>query len=139
MIRDVMDDLEAYGQLRDRPLPVEPGTARGRGRAIPGDARPETGAEGRPAAPPIAKPKSAHWVRNTVLLIAAYFVLAVGTTVQPVPVPFTSVKVAVPFPGGAPLLFGLPRIQRSAPVWRSNFTMQSWVRNDTRMESSRAS
>jgi LCP family protein required for cell wall assembly len=42
------------------------------------------------------------------LLIAAYFVLAVGTTVQPLPVPFTSMRVAVPFPGGAPMLFGLP-------------------------------
>ena len=27
---------------------------------------------------------------------------------QPVPVPFTTLRVAVPFPGGAPVLFGLP-------------------------------
>lgn len=52
--------------------------------------------------------KRTHWIRNAVLLIVAYFVLAVATTVQPVGVPFTSVKVALPFPGGAPMLFGLP-------------------------------
>jgi LCP family protein required for cell wall assembly len=47
-------------------------------------------------------------VRNVALLIVAYFVLAAGTTFQPIPVPFTSVRAAVPFPGGAPILFGLP-------------------------------
>jgi len=47
-------------------------------------------------------------VRNVALLIVAYFAVAVVTTVQPLPVPFTSLRVAAPFPGGAPLLFGLP-------------------------------
>jgi LCP family protein required for cell wall assembly len=34
--------------------------------------------------------------------------MAIATTVQPVPVPFTTLRVAAPFPGGAPVLFGLP-------------------------------
>jgi LCP family protein required for cell wall assembly len=38
----------------------------------------------------------------------AYFALAAITTVQPMPVPFTGMRVAAPLPGGAPLLFGLP-------------------------------
>jgi LCP family protein required for cell wall assembly len=54
------------------------------------------------------KPKRSHWVRNVFLLIIAYFVLAIGTTFQPLPVPLTSMRVAMPFPGGAPVLFGLP-------------------------------
>jgi LCP family protein required for cell wall assembly len=38
----------------------------------------------------------------------AYFALAIVTTVQPLPVPLTGLRVAAPFPGGAPMLFGLP-------------------------------
>jgi LCP family protein required for cell wall assembly len=90
-----MEDFEAYGQLRKRPLPADPG-----GAAVPG-APPR-------ALAPARRRKRSHWLRNTILIIAAYFVLAVGTTVQPLPVPLTSVRVSVPFPGGAPLLFGLP-------------------------------
>lgn len=89
-----MEDFEAYGQLRDRPLRGGPG-----GVAVPG------------ASPVLAPPrrrKRSHWLRNTILLILAYFVLAIGTTVQPLPVPLTSMLVSVPFPGGAPMLFGLP-------------------------------
>jgi LCP family protein required for cell wall assembly len=47
-------------------------------------------------------------VRNIALLIIAYFAIAIVTTVQPLPVPFTGLRVAAPFPGGAPLLFDLP-------------------------------
>ena len=90
-----MEDFEAYGQLRDRPLRAGPG-----GAAVPG-APPQV------LAPPRRRKRS-HWLRNTILLIAAYFALAVVTTVQPLPVPFASARVSVPFPGGAPLLFGLP-------------------------------
>ena len=90
-----MDDTEAYGQLRERPLGATPG-----GVAVPG-------APPNVLAPPRRRKRS-HWLRNTILLIAAYFVLAVGTTVQPLPLPLTSIRVSVPFPGGAPLLFGLP-------------------------------
>jgi LCP family protein required for cell wall assembly len=82
-----MEDFEAYGQLRDRPNPAE-------------QARPEM------VAPP--RRRRSHLVRNVVLLIVAYFGLAVLTTVQPMPVPLADARVSVPFPGGAPMLFGLP-------------------------------
>ena len=85
-----MEDFEAYGQLRERPRPAQPGVP-----AFP-----------QPIAPP--RPKRSHRLRNIVLLAAAYVALAVGTTVQPLPVPFTSVHASAPFPGGAPMLFGLP-------------------------------
>ncbi len=85
-----MEDFEAYGQLRDRPrtMPV-------------------------PGAPPVVlapprRVRRSHWLRNFILLLGAYLVLAVGTAVQPLPVPFTQVHASVPFPGGAPMLFGLP-------------------------------
>ncbi len=84
-----MEDFEAYGQLRDRP------------RAMPAP-----GAPPRVLAPP--RRRRSHWLRNLVLVAMAYPVLAVGTTVQPLPVPFTSVHASAPFPGGAPMLFGLP-------------------------------
>ena len=97
-----MDDYEAYGQLRDRPLPEQqPPTS----QPLPPGAAP------RPAARPQAtarKPKRSHWIRNIALLIVAYFAVAVVTTVQPLPVPGTGMRVAAPFPGGAPLLFDLP-------------------------------
>jgi LCP family protein required for cell wall assembly len=86
-----MEDFEAYGQLRDRPTRTGP--------AAPA-------AQPRILAPP--RRKRSHWLRNAILLILAYFALAVGTTVQPLPLPFTSMRLSVPFPGGAPLLFGLP-------------------------------
>jgi hypothetical protein len=41
-------------------------------------------------------------------VVLGYLFLAVLTAVQPVPVPFTGLRVGVPFPGGAPLIFGLP-------------------------------
>lgn len=90
-----MDDIEAYGQLRERPLHAAPGSV-----AAPGTP-PQV------LAPPRRRKRS-HWLRNIILLVAAYFVLAIGTTVQPLPLPLTSARVSVPFPGGAPLLFGLP-------------------------------
>jgi LCP family protein required for cell wall assembly len=82
-----MDDIEAYGQLRQRPL-------------APTAAPPEV------LAPP--RRRRSHWLRNVLFLVSAYLALAVATTVQPIGVPFTSTRLAVPFPGGAPLLFGLP-------------------------------
>ena len=96
-----MEDYEAYGQLRDRPLPA--GQAGARGGA-------PQGAAAAPG-PTIAVPrrrKHSHWLRNAVLLIVAYFVVAAATTVQPLTLPFTSIRLSAPFPGGAPLLFGLP-------------------------------
>src|SRR5262245_54135644 len=97
-----MDDYEAYGQLRDRPLPQQqPPTS----QPVPPGAAP------RPVAPSQAvarKPKRSHWIRNIALLIVAYFAVAVVTTVQPLPVPGTGMRVAAPFPGGAALLFDLP-------------------------------
>ena len=83
-----MEDFEAYGQLRERP----------------------------PAPPPppvaIAPPRRrSHALRNVCLLalaLFAYVFLAAATAVQPVALPFSSMRVSVPFPGGAPMLFGLP-------------------------------
>ncbi len=82
-----MEDFEAFGQLRDRPAP---------GPSAP----PQV------LAPP--RPRRSHWLRNLVLALFAYLLLAVATTVQPIPIPLTSIRASVPFPGGAPLLFGLP-------------------------------
>jgi LCP family protein required for cell wall assembly len=96
-----MEDFEAYGQLKDRP------------RAVPAAPRPRPRggslSEGATAevAPPQRRRRS-HWLRNIVLVAAGYLFLAVLTAVQPVPVPLTGLRVAVPFPGGAPLIFGLP-------------------------------
>jgi LCP family protein required for cell wall assembly len=108
MISAGMEDLEAYGQLRERPHPAAPqpqAPAQSPGLGLP-PAKP-AGARPRAMAPPIKKKRS-HWLRNIILLIVAYFAVAVVTTVQPMPVPFTSLKVAAPFPGGPALLFGLP-------------------------------
>jgi LCP family protein required for cell wall assembly len=91
-----MEDFEAYGQLRDRPLSPEP--AQRPDAPIP--------LEGVPPRAP--KRRRSHWLRNGILLVFGYLVLAAGTTVQPLPMPFTSMRVSAPFPGGAPLLFGLP-------------------------------
>lgn len=83
-----MDDFEAYGLLREHaaaaglPAPAEP-------RALPHG-------------------KRSHWLRNTLLVVSAYLLAAIATTLQPLPLPLTSARLAVPFPGGAPLLFGLP-------------------------------
>jgi LCP family protein required for cell wall assembly len=86
-----MEDIEAYGQLRNRPA-QPPGA--------PADPA------GRPPLP--SKPKRSHWLRNAILLIAGYFVLAAATTVQPIPLPLVDARISAPFPGGAPMLFGLP-------------------------------
>ena len=99
-----MEDYEAYGQLRERPLPAPPSPGQPSGAGAPA----QPASRPRPAAPAARKPRRSHWVRNVALLIIAYFVLAIGTTFQPLPVPATSARVSVPFPGGAPLLFGLP-------------------------------
>jgi len=85
-----MDDIEAYGQLQERGIPIG---------APPGAAP-------FPEAAPLPRRKRSHWLRNIILLAAAYVVLAVVTTVQPIAI--ASARFAVPFPGGAPLLFGLP-------------------------------
>jgi LCP family protein required for cell wall assembly len=99
----VMEDFEAYGQLRDRPRATQ---------AAPGArqrATPLTGAQA-PTPEVLAPPKKrrSHWLRNILLLVFGYLFVAVLTTVQPLPVPFTGMRVAAPFPGGAPVLFGLP-------------------------------
>ncbi|HEY8172323.1 MAG TPA: LCP family protein [Dehalococcoidia bacterium] len=83
-----MEDFEAYGQLRQRPGP-----------ASPVDQQP------LPAPP---RRRRSHLIRNVALLVISYFVLAAATTVQPLPVPIAGARVSVPFPGGAPILFGLP-------------------------------
>ncbi|MDP9237703.1 MAG: LCP family protein [Chloroflexota bacterium] len=88
MIVAVMDDFEAYGQLRDRPKLAA-----------------------QDAAPPqtlTPRRKRSHWLRNLVLLALAYAALAVLTTLQPIAVPIVGARLSVPFPGGAPMLFGLP-------------------------------
>lgn len=95
----VMEDFEAYGQLRDRPNPAQQ----------PADTLAPNGRKpgvGRPGAPPGGR--RSHLVRNVFVVILAYFVLAVLTTVQPMPVPLADARVSLPFPGGAPMLFGLP-------------------------------
>jgi LCP family protein required for cell wall assembly len=88
----VMEDIEAYGLLREQALPA-------------------------PHAPPIADPaaqgrarrrKRSHWLRNAILLVLGYFAFSVCTTVQPLPLPLVDARVSAPFPGGAPVLFGLP-------------------------------
>jgi LCP family protein required for cell wall assembly len=58
------------------------------------------------AAPP--PPKRSHWLRNALVLVFGYLAVAVMTAVQPLPVPFTGLRLAAPFPGGAPMIFGLP-------------------------------
>ena len=92
-----MEDIEAYGQLRDRPLPR-------RGRPAPPAPAPD--------APEILAPprraRRSHLLRNAVLVICAYFAFAACTTVQPLPLPGTDARIAAPFPGGALMLFGLP-------------------------------
>lgn len=91
-----MEDFEAYGQLRDRPLAPDIGL-------------PQPGSPGEHGAPAgRRRRRRSHWLRNAIVLIVGYLALAAGTTVQPLPVPFTSMRISAPFPGGAPLLFGLP-------------------------------
>ncbi len=89
-----MDDIEAYGQLKERPLPVPP-PPQPSGPAAPGEAA--------PAAP---RKKRFHWIRNGAIFAAVYLILAVFTAVQPIPV--GAMRLSVPFPGGAPMIFGLP-------------------------------
>ena len=96
-----MDDIEAFGQLRDHPHAKQAGSQE---RASQVEA-PLPGA--RPVPPP-RRVRRPHWVRNIFLLIVAYFAFAALTTVQPLPVPGADYRLAAPFPGGAPLLFGLP-------------------------------
>jgi LCP family protein required for cell wall assembly len=96
----VMEDFEAYGQLQERPRAVSPPKrARPRGTTL---------AAGDPDVQPVPRKRRSHLLRNVVLLLFAYLLVAAVTTVQPLPVPFTGLRVAAPFPGGAPLLFGLP-------------------------------
>lgn len=96
----VMEDFEAYGQLRDRPR-----AAGAKPRARQG-ATPLVGAPVDIEAPP--RKRRPHWLRNTILVVFGYLFVAVLTAVQPLPVPFTSLRVSAPFPGGAPMIFGLP-------------------------------
>jgi LCP family protein required for cell wall assembly len=100
MMPAVMEDFEAYGQLRDRPRanPQAPGV-RPRRPASPTGTVPDV------LPPP---PKRSHWLRNSLLLVFGYLAVAVMTAVQPLPVPFTGLRLAAPFPGGAPMIFGLP-------------------------------
>jgi LCP family protein required for cell wall assembly len=88
MIWAVMDDFEAYGQLRDRPRMASQGAAA--------------------TEPLIPRRKRSHRLRNLVLLAFAYAALAVLTAIQPIAVPVVGARLSVPFPGGASMLFGLP-------------------------------
>jgi polyisoprenyl-teichoic acid--peptidoglycan teichoic acid transferase len=83
-----MEDIEAYGLLHQRPLPVE----------LPPPPGEET--------PPPSGRKRFHWLRNSILVLAAYLIAAVITAVQPIPI--ASARLSLPFPGGAPMIFGLP-------------------------------
>ncbi|MEX0749782.1 MAG: LCP family protein [Dehalococcoidia bacterium] len=95
-----MEDFEAYGQLRDRPRAIPPTRgAKQRGPA-PAEAPPEVAAPSRK--------KRSHWLRTAALVFFGYLFIAVLTAVQPLPVPFTGLRVSAPIPGGAPLIFGLP-------------------------------
>jgi len=104
-----MEDYEAFGQLAPRRRRQERSSPHPRLAT-------EAGSTGEPVEPALpAQPSDArrrtrrpHWVRNIFLLLVAYFVVAAATTVQPFPVPATDYRLAAPFPGGAPLLFGLP-------------------------------
>ena len=58
-----MEDFEAYGQLRDRPLRAGSGSV------------PVPGAPPRVLAP--RRRRRSHWLRNTLLLIGAYFAATV--------------------------------------------------------------
>jgi LCP family protein required for cell wall assembly len=94
-----MEDFEAYGQLTERPRAAPIRRARQGATPLPGTL-PEV------AAPP--KKRRSHWLRNLILLVMGYMFIAVMTAVQPLPVPFTGLRVSAPFPGGAPMIFGLP-------------------------------
>jgi LCP family protein required for cell wall assembly len=91
-----MHEIEAYGQLRDRPLPPQ------------GAQTPEQPDAPGPGDPLLRKRKRSHWLRNSILLALGYLVFAAATTVQPIPLPLVDARISAPFPGGAPLLFGLP-------------------------------
>ncbi|HZP57581.1 MAG TPA: LCP family protein [Dehalococcoidia bacterium] len=82
-----MDDIEAYGQLREGAIELP-------GQPAPAPAE----------APP--KPRRSHKLRNVLLAAVAYVALAVLTAVQPIPV--GAWRLSLPFPGGAPMIFGLP-------------------------------
>lgn len=98
-----MDDIEAYGQLAEHPFPTTPAPAAPPTRRQRGAAPlPE------PVAAPVPKRRRSHWLRNIILLAFAYVALALFTMVQPIAVPSTGIKLAVPFPGGTSLVFGLP-------------------------------
>ncbi len=92
MIIAVMDDIEAYGQLRERTSERPLATTM--------------------ASPPVVlappRRRRSHWLRNITLIVFAYLAIAAVTLVQPFAVPLTDVRLSAPFPGGAPLLFGLP-------------------------------
>ena len=59
MMTQVMEDIEAYGLLYERPLPLEPPS------------------HDEHVAPPLKKRR--HWLRNSIVLVAAYLIAAVIT------------------------------------------------------------
>lgn len=63
-----------------------------------------------PERPTVEKPpkKRRRWLRNGVMALTAYLLLALVTFVQPVPIPFTSVGLTAPLPFPTAWLFGLP-------------------------------
>lgn len=65
---------------------------------------PELDAPETPAPPK----KRRRWLLYSALAVVAYFIVALATFVQPVPVPFTSVGLSAPLPFPATWLFGLP-------------------------------
>src|SRR5438094_7312615 len=73
-----MEDFEAFGQLRQAPVASDE------------------------AAAPLAAPrrKRSRWLRNITLAVLGYTLLSITTTVQPIAVPFTGIRLSAPFPGG---------------------------------------
>ena len=91
MIIAVMDDIEAYGQLRERTSERPLATTM--------------------ASPPVVlappRRRRAHWLRNITLIVFAYLAIAAVTLVQPFAVPLTDVRLSA---------LRLPFVCRSVPV-----------------------
>lgn len=73
------------------------------------EAPPTAPPEALPELPPARRFRWRRWAAGLLLLMVAYVVLAVGTAVQPIPLPLRSQGLTVPFPGlSTAQLFTLP-------------------------------